>query len=142
MKSLARSLMWWPGMDHGIKDMVRYCSECQRTQASPLPAPLHPWKWPTMDGRMYLIAVDVHSKWMECAATALTMIQHLRTLFARFGIPESMVSDNGPQFTAAEFQLFCKQNGIFHIQVAPYHPTSNRLTERAVQTFKRASRNL
>ena len=47
-----------------------------------------------------------------------------------------MVSDNGPQFTAVEFQLFCKQNGICHIQVAPYHPASNWLIKKAVQTFK------
>ena len=154
MKSLARSLMWWPGMDNAIEDMVRHCSDCQRVQASPPSAPLHPWKWPTrpwarlhvdfagpMDGRMYLIVVDAHSKWLEVlpmtTATALTTIQHLRTLFARFGIPESLVSDNGPQFTAAEFQLFCKQNGIRHIQVVPYHPASNGLAERAVQTFKK-----
>ena len=153
MKSLARSLIWWPGMDHAIEDMVTHCSDCQRAQASPPSAPLHPWKWPTrpwarlhvdfagpMDGRMYLIVVDAHSKWLEVlpvtTATALT-IQHLRTLFARFGIPESFVSDNGPQFTAAGFQLFCKQNGIRHIQVVPYHPASNRLAERGVQTFKK-----
>ena len=154
MKSLARSLMWWPGMDNAIEDMVRHCSDCQRAQASPPSAPPHPWKWPTrpwaqlhvdfagpMDGRMYLIVVDAHSKWLEVlpmtTATALTTIQHLRTLFARFGIPESLVSDNGPQFTAAEFQLFCKQNGIRHIQVAPYHPAPNGLAEMAVQTFKK-----
>ena len=75
-------------------------------------------------------------------ATALTTIHHLRTLFAKFGIPESLVSDNGSQFTAAEFQLFCKQNGIRHIQVAPYHPASQGLAERAVQTFKKEFRNL
>jgi len=154
MKSLARSLMWWPGIDKEIEDMVKHCTECQQSQSTPPSAPLHPWKWPTrpwarlhvdfagpMDGRMYLIVVDAHSKWMEVlpmtTATALTTIQHLRTLFARFGVPESLVSDNGPQFTAAEFQLFCKQNGIRHIQVAPYHPASNGLAERAVKTFKR-----
>ena len=138
MKALTRSLMWWPGMDHEIEDMVRHCTECQQAQASPAAAPLHPWKWPTcpwarlhvdftgpMDGSMYLIVIDAHSKWLEVlpmtTATALTTIQHLRTLFARFGVPESLVSDNGPQFTAEEFQLFCKQNGIRHIQVAQYH---------------------
>ena len=68
--------------------------------------------------------------------TALTTIQHLRQLFAQFWIPESVVSDNGPQFSAAEFQDFCKGNGIRHIQVAPYHPSSNGLAERAVQVLK------
>ena len=70
-------------------------------------------------------------------SAALTTILHLRTLFARFGIPESLASDNDLQFTAAEFQLFCKQNGIRHIQMVPYHPASNRLAERAVQTFNK-----
>ena len=68
---------------------------------------------------MFLIVIDAHSKWIEvfpvATATALTTIQRLRQLFAQFGIPESIVSDNGPQFTAAEFQEFCRLNGIRHI---------------------------
>ena len=48
--------------------------------------------------------------------------------------------DNGPQFAAAEFQQFCRLNGIRHIQVAPYQPSSNGLAERAVQVFKQGYR--
>ena len=70
-------------------------------------------------------------------ATALTTVQQLRTVFARFGVPESVVTDNGPQFIGVEFERFCKRNGIRHVKVAPYHPASNGLAERAVQTFKR-----
>lgn len=61
----------------------------------------------SIKGRMFLMVVDVHSKWLKVlSATALTTIQHLRTLFAMFRIPESLVSDKGPQHTVAEFQLF------------------------------------
>ena len=75
---------------------------------------------------MFLIVIDAHSKWIEvlpmATATALTTIQQLRQLFAQFGIPESIVSDNGSQFAAAEFQEFCRLNGIRRIQVALYQP--------------------
>ena len=89
---------------------------------------------------MFLVVMDAHSKWLEVVpmkiATAFNTIQHLRQLFAQFGIPESVVSDNGPQFVAEEFRKFCEVNGIRHIRVAAYHPSSNGLAERGVQIFK------
>ena len=59
-------------------------------------------------------------------------------LFAAYGLPEQIVSDNGPQFVSDEFATFVKINGIKHIQCAPYHPSSNGAAERFVQTFKKA----
>ena len=155
MNSLARSLMWWPRMDSEIEEVVKHCEECQQDRPAPPSAPLHPWSWPTrpwtrlhidfagpLEGKMFLVVVDAHSKWLEIfsmnTASAQTTVQQLRTLFARFGIPESIVSDNGFQFIASEFQQFCQQNGIQHIKVAPYHPSSNGLAERTVQVFKRS----
>ena len=157
MKALARSLVWWPGMDLEIEQMVRLCHECQQERPSPPTAPLHPWSWPTrpwmrlhvdfagpLEGRMFLVVMDAHSKWLEVVpmkiATAFNTIQHLRQLFAQFGIPESVVSDNGPQFVAEEFRKFCEMNGIRHIRVAAYHPSSNGLAERGVQIFKQGFR--
>ena len=61
---------------------------------------------------MILTVVDAHSKRLVLipvkTATALTTVQTLQTLFSRFGVPESIVSDNGPQFAGAEFQEFCR----------------------------------
>ena len=67
-------------------------------------------------------------------------IEALRSVFSRFGLPDQLVSDNGPQFTSDEFIQFLKRNGIKHILSALYHPSSNGLAERFVQTFKRAMR--
>ena len=74
--------------------------------------------------------------------TALTIVQYLHQLFSRFGIPDSIVSDNGSRFIAKEFQEFCKSNGIQHAHVAPYHPSSNGLAECAVQVFKQGVKKI
>ena len=69
-------------------------------------------------------------------ATTSTTITALRSIFATHGIPELLVSDNGSVFMSAEFKNFTQQNGIRHTTSAPYHPATNGLVERAVQTFK------
>ena len=91
-------------------------------------------------GKMFLLVIDSNSKWLEVelmpSTTSEATIEKLRETFARYGIPEQLVSDNGPQFTSHEFAEFMKRNRIKHILVAPYHPRSNGQAERFVQTFK------
>ena len=93
-----------------------------------------------VDKHMLLILVDSHSKWIEAipmkSTTASDTIEVLEEIFACIGLPETLVSDNGPQFTSVEFKLFCKDNNIRHLYSAPYHPSSNGLAERGVQTVK------
>ena len=59
-----------------------------------------------------------------------------------FGLPEVMVTDNGPTFVSAEFEQFLQKNGIRHKTSAPYHPASNGLAKRAVQIVKRGVKKL
>ncbi|GFU41269.1 uncharacterized protein K02A2.6 [Trichonephila clavipes] len=68
--------------------------------------------------------------------TASFTIHHLRILFAHYGIPLTLVSDNGASFTSYEFRHFFKLNNIKHITSAPYHPATNGQAERIVQLFK------
>jgi transposase InsO family protein len=72
--------------------------------------------------------------------TSTKTIEALRMIFCRTGIPKQIVSDNGPQFTSGEFENFTKQNGIKHYKSAPFHPATNGLVERFVQTFKNSMR--
>lgn len=89
---------------------------------------------------MILVVVDSHSGWIEAiptnSASAATTVELLRSIFARFGLPSCLVSDNGTSFTGAEFQEFVKGNCIRHIRTAPYKPQSNGLAERAVRAVK------
>lgn len=71
----------------------------------------------------------------EVAVTANT-IAVLRRLFASYGLPEQIVSDNGPQFTSAEFIAFTQANGVKHLRCSPYHPSSNGLAGRFVRMFE------
>jgi len=154
MKEVARSHVWWPNMDREIEELVRACTGCQKTKATPTVAPLMPWVWPSVpwyrihidfaekDGRHYLLIIDSHSKWPEVCymktTTAEATIKELRNIFARNGLPRQLVSDNGPPFQSAEFKTFMRMNGVSHILVSPYHPASNGAAERFVQSFKRA----
>ena len=129
MKSLARKFQWWPGMDRQIEETVKACLESQQSQSAPPVAPLCSWQWPIrpwsriridfagpIDNLTYLVIIDAHSQWIEVfkmnSTTATATIEVLRTVFPHFGIPESIVSENGPQFTSSESAEFCELNGI------------------------------
>ncbi len=134
---------------------AKSCSACQEVKNAPAKAPLHPWAWPTspwqrihvdyagpVEGKMLLVITDAHSKWAEVCIMSITTSTHtisaLREKFARFGIPEQLASNNGPQFVSEEFHSFLAANGVKHLRSAPYHPATNGAAERLVQTVKRA----
>ena len=140
-------------MDTDLEAKVKNCAMCESHQKAPAQAPLHPWEWPKRPcarvhadyagpfmGKMFLILVDAHSKWLNIhivnSATSSSTIKKMRSTFATHGLPEMLVTDNGSVFTSSEFTDFTKRNGIRHVTSAPYHPASNGLAEWAVQTFK------
>ncbi|XP_035792094.1 uncharacterized protein K02A2.6-like [Anopheles albimanus] len=159
MKALARSYIYWPGIDHDIENKVRSCRSCMEVAKTPSHCDPAPWPESTtpwqrvhvdfagpIDGCFFLLVIDACSKWPEIVPTVKitseATIRLLRSIFARFGFPSALVSDNGTQFTSVEFTNFCTSNGIQHIRTAPFHPQSNGQAERFVDTFKRALKKI
>ena len=158
MKSLARSYVWWPGIDQDIEKKVRSCSDCLDELRMPPKTDLHHWEpctrpWQRIhidfagpfQNSMFLIVIDAYSKWPEViqmnSITSSKTIESLSNIFARYGLPQVLVSDNGPQLTSREFSNFLALNGIRHIRTAPFHPASNGQAERFVQTLKKGLRS-
>lgn len=153
-KAYARSYAWWPGIDDDIETMVSNCDGCQEIRNNPLRAPIENWEIPQnpwtrlhidfegpFQGQSFLIVVDATSKWIEVvrvpSTTSKRVIIELRRLFATFGTPQMIVSDNDTSFKFTEMAEFTKKNGIKQVFVAPYHPAANGQAERFVQTTKR-----
>ena len=153
MKTLARSYLWFPNLDKELEELAASCETCLENRPMPDKAILHPWHWPTspwhrihvdfagpVDGNYFFILVDAHSKWVEIFKTKGTassdVIRCLQHVYATFGLPVSIVSDNGPCFTSAEFKQFLNKGGVKHVTTAVYKPSTNGLAERMVQTFK------
>lgn len=74
---------------------------------------------------------------MSCGTTTKQLILKLKFLFSRFGLPETIVSDNDAKIASNEFLEFCKTNGITYLTSPIYHPCSNGQAENSVRTCKR-----
>lgn len=155
MKKCARSYMWWPGIDHDIELTVHDCQPCQCNHRSPPRAPIPEWErpdtpWHTLhidfagpiEGCSFLVVVDAYTKWLEvkqmATTTSAAVIDTLRSLFATFGLPRKVVSDNGTPFVSTEILKFYSDNGVSSVTSAPYHPATNGQAERYVAELKRA----
>ncbi|XP_032069854.1 uncharacterized protein K02A2.6-like, partial [Thamnophis elegans] len=142
MKALARSYVWWPLLDSEIAAYVGRCTPCQQSRPNPPAGPAREWEAPRgpwsrlhldfagpFHGQNFLIVVDAYSRWVELvlmgSTTAESTVRALRRLFATHGLPDLVVSDNGPQFMSTTFQEFLAEQGIRHAPIAPYHPASN-----------------
>ena len=144
--------MWWPGISKDISDLIGKCRVCQEKQSSqtrePLlssPLPQRPFQQMAADlcehnGRHYLVVVDYYSRYLDICflskTTSLAVIGHLKKIFARHGVPETLVSGNGPQFSLSEFKAFSDFWNFQHVTTSPHFPQANGAAERAVRTAK------
>ncbi|XP_049952220.1 uncharacterized protein K02A2.6-like [Schistocerca serialis cubense] len=151
-KQLARQHCTWFGIDAAITNMCSSCPACAEQQSAPprkvfaWPKATSPWQRLHIDfagpfwNARWLVLVDAFSNFpfvvRMSSTTSSATIQALSAIFCIEGLPQTIVSDNGPQFMSAEFQSFCQANGIQHLTSAPFSPQSNGAAERLVRTFK------
>ena len=92
------------------------------------------------EGRLILVVVDAHSKWIDAHVTSSTgtqaTIECLGRSFADHGVPKVLVSDNAKGFCSEDMAAFCVANGVKHVFSPDWHPTSNGQAESAVKVVK------
>ena len=149
----ARDAMYWPRMSADLKEYISKCDICLTHRASPGKEPLlqhevidRPWAKVGIDlcelnGRILLVVCDYHSNFIEVEkinqANTAGVSKALKVLFSRYGVPEVIVSDNGPQFSLVEFRMFATKWHFTHVTSSPHYPQSNGKAENAVTTVKR-----
>ena len=129
MKCLARSYVWWPSLNIDFEKKVHEYIKCQQERKMPPARPIQAWERPEKPwtqlhvdhagpfmGKTLLIITDAYLKWIEVFSVPSTSseptILKLRTVFTTHGLPEVLVSDNGPAFTSQEFKQFIQRNRI------------------------------
>ncbi|KAI4880495.1 hypothetical protein NFI96_000640, partial [Prochilodus magdalenae] len=151
-KSRACDILFWPGMGKQIEASVAQCDICQERRSSNTKEPLlshaipeRPWQvvgtdlltWNSQD---FVIIADYYSRYFEIEkltnCTSSAVITKLKAAFARHGIPETVISDNGPCYSSTEFRSFSGAWDFRHITTSPRYPRSNGLAKRTVQTAK------
>ena len=152
-KCLARAQesVWWSLLSKSIDEMVTKCQVCAKLRPDkkePLMVSSFPTRlWERVGTDLfefnkshYVLVVDYYSRWFEIRYLSMTTTQAtgraLKSIFSTHGIPDIVVSDNGPQYSLECFQKFAASYGFTHTTSSPMHPQSNGEAERAVQTAK------
>lgn len=148
MKQRLRTKVWWPKMEKDVEKFVKLCDACQLVSRPDPPEPLAstelpegPWRAVAIDylgplpsGENILVAVDYYSRYYETAVvrtiTSEKTIECLEAIFARHGLPEVIVSDNGPNLVSEKFEAYMTENGIKHRRVTARYAQANGEVER------------
>jgi hypothetical protein len=157
-KQLLRDRVYFPGIDKCVQTRIDMCIPCQANtptnNAVPLemtPLPQSPWQRVSMDfcgpfnsGDYIMVLIDDYSRFPVVeiirSTAAQTVIPRLDKIFAVFGIPKTVKSDNGPPFNGQAFADFATRLGFHHRKITPLHPIANGEAERFMRTIEKAIR--
>lgn len=150
----------WKGMAAEIQRLVGSCEDCKRGKPETgnrkgflqSTREFHPLDKLFIDyvgplartkrgNRFIFVVVDAFTRfvWLipSRGTTADISIRHLSSIFASFGPPRNLVSDNAPAFTSLGFRRFCFVHGVRHITTSPYYPQPS-FAERINRNLKAA----
>ena len=162
MKNRLRSKVWWPKIDSDAERVCRSCGQrygCQVVGGYNPPEPMArtmppsgAWQDVAIDllgplptGESILVTVDYYSRYYEVnvlkTVTSLEIIRALKAIFARYGFPHSLKSDNGRQFVSKEFENFLVECGIEHRKSPPLWPAANGEVEAQNRSLVKMFKN-
>ena len=150
---------YWPGIYRDVRDHCRSCEQCQKGSPRgvrkapliPLPIMDEPFRRIAMDivgplsrsssGKRYILVIcDYATRYPEAVALrnidANTVAEELLTFFARVGVPEEILTDQGTNFTSQLLAEVYSLLGVKPIKTTPYHPQTDGLVERFNGTLK------
>ena len=156
-KQLLRAAVWFPGMDRLVEDVVKCCAACQVSmpfkQRTPLvmsSLPNEPWSELSMDfytfsnGEELAVIIDDYSRYpiaVPVQSTAFRYVEsELNNIFALFGVPVVIRTDNGPPFNGKEFAAYARKMGFRHRTVTYAWPEANGEAERFMRTLGKTIR--
>ena len=149
----ARESLFWPGMQAAIREKCLSCGLCAQYLCERPREPMQSHEIPTrpwskisadlfqLDGSNYFVMVDHYSDFFELDplyrnTSANTVIRAMKRQFARHGIPDECITDNGPQFESHEYSRFAREYGFITCKSSPYHSRGNGKAESAVKIAK------
>ena len=152
-KRRARDILYWPNMNAQSTDVIANYSSCLKHRKNNIKEPLiqhevpdRPWQKIacdlfTLGGKDYLLTVNYYSKWVELgllhdSTVSSEVITQLKSTFARYGIPDEVISDNSPQFSSQKFKQSTDLWEFKHTTTSPKHPQANGQVEKAIGTTK------
>jgi hypothetical protein len=155
--ALLREKVWFSGMTRAVEDVVKNCMQCQISTSVPKREPLAMSELPSgpwielsadfgqvADGTYILVVQDEYSRYVVVdvlhSQSAKSVIPRLDKIFAEFGIPKSLKTDNGPPFQSSDFAEYLKFMGVKHRKITTLWPRANGETERFMRTIKKVIR--
>lgn len=155
-KKKLREKIWFPGLDHLVEDTIATCHLCQVTGAPAKQEPLQMSElpravWTTLaadffgpldTGNYLLVIIDEYSRFPivrpVSSTSAMATLPIMDDIFAAWGSPETLKTDNGPPFSGEDFRRFMTYLGVRHRKVTPLWPQTNGMVERFMGNIKKA----
>lgn len=159
-----QNFFYWENVPSDVRTFVKRCLVCQQHKSSPglqqqwqeLPPVSKPLDRVSVDvmdlvagcqGYRYVLTLlDHYSRYVVFRALKTKTTEEVsvafKTYLTHFGVPHSLLSDNGGEFTSAQFKDLCRTHNIKLAYTTPYHPQGNSLTERMHRTVKAVLRTL
>ena len=153
----AKDCIYWPSITEDVKSIVNKCEKClancrlnQKEPYIPIDIPIIAWKtiaWKTIamdlfmfQDKTYILMIDLFSHFPVVrqlfGENTRTVLKAMQNVFTDFGIPEAIISDNGPCYKSQEFRDFCGRIEINHITGASYNLQANSIAEHMIETIK------